>query len=627
MPTCGFIRVQPDGMKEKDAGNRQRYDPVSKRMITTHPEIPTISKVSLRISQPVFVDADGIFKSDYIVTFQGYTGCLNYGNEVTCSIYDQTGAQTATVIAKVTNGINTVVLNGPYTPGGYVYYATIKYGLSRFNSSQTQLLPDLPIISNGMINLSSTNFYETVPVGGEGFSFNDAFYWRGTLNINFLSYDSSSSPASYRIVNITDPAAPYEVASGNLTLSYGQNTIPIMPEFVKIASSRPSDRGSVPYNPAETLSANITYNSVDFPLQGIVFSPALIRDVVLSLTESYWVGSQLYAGYRLRYYFADGTQSWFPGGNSSVYRGIPLIRFFMVNPDGSTTQISSYADPQPATAYNAVGNYVTLNPIPFQLTSSVPMPYYGTVEYDDQSFTNSVSFASSPVNSLVPEILSSPVIASVSNIRTQALSPYGLIGNFTVTLNYQPRNGQGASLAFTIKSTTNSVTPTTRTAVVVVGLNTLQFNDIPVVAGDNYTVSVLTGSVSSTSVPIICPNYSNLVFTSVPSNVTTFAGGVVVDNFSITIGWNNVISGYTGQTITIGTVGLSSDSSITYTPNVPGNATITFNMNPDSLAGNSIEYNLANSVREAGGFPDFKFKLTDSSLTQASVLSSVIRSG
>jgi hypothetical protein len=33
MPTCGFIKVQPDGMKEKQAKTVQRWDPVSKRFI------------------------------------------------------------------------------------------------------------------------------------------------------------------------------------------------------------------------------------------------------------------------------------------------------------------------------------------------------------------------------------------------------------------------------------------------------------------------------------------------------------------------------------------------------------------------------------------------------------------
>jgi hypothetical protein len=33
MLRCGFIKVQPDGMKKKDTENRQRYDPVSKRMV------------------------------------------------------------------------------------------------------------------------------------------------------------------------------------------------------------------------------------------------------------------------------------------------------------------------------------------------------------------------------------------------------------------------------------------------------------------------------------------------------------------------------------------------------------------------------------------------------------------
>jgi len=33
MPTCGYIKVQPDGMKIKNANSAKKWDPVSRRMI------------------------------------------------------------------------------------------------------------------------------------------------------------------------------------------------------------------------------------------------------------------------------------------------------------------------------------------------------------------------------------------------------------------------------------------------------------------------------------------------------------------------------------------------------------------------------------------------------------------
>ena len=147
MPTCGFIRVQPDGMKQKDIGNSQRYDPVSKRMITIYNRLPPISEVTLiSISQPAFVDP--VFLSDYTVSFRAYTGCLTYGNDAICSVYDQTDLQVATSAAKLVNGVITLVLKGQHTPGVSGYYATVTYGSTTINSTPTQLLPEFPAVSS-----------------------------------------------------------------------------------------------------------------------------------------------------------------------------------------------------------------------------------------------------------------------------------------------------------------------------------------------------------------------------------------------------------------------------------------------------------------------------------------------
>jgi hypothetical protein len=37
MPTCACIKVQRDGLKEKAAKSRQRWDPVSKRLVVYIP--------------------------------------------------------------------------------------------------------------------------------------------------------------------------------------------------------------------------------------------------------------------------------------------------------------------------------------------------------------------------------------------------------------------------------------------------------------------------------------------------------------------------------------------------------------------------------------------------------------
>ena len=40
MPTCGFIKVQPNGLKEKAAKSTQKWDPVSKRFVVCKPTQP-----------------------------------------------------------------------------------------------------------------------------------------------------------------------------------------------------------------------------------------------------------------------------------------------------------------------------------------------------------------------------------------------------------------------------------------------------------------------------------------------------------------------------------------------------------------------------------------------------------
>jgi hypothetical protein len=58
MLTCGFIKVQPNGMKEKAAKTVQRYDPVSKRMVNIAPPPPILRLTvygGAAISNPVVI--------------------------------------------------------------------------------------------------------------------------------------------------------------------------------------------------------------------------------------------------------------------------------------------------------------------------------------------------------------------------------------------------------------------------------------------------------------------------------------------------------------------------------------------------------------------------------------------
>lgn len=629
-------------MKEKDAGNRQRYDPVSKRMITTHPEIPTISKVSLSISQPVFVGVgvDGVFKSDYTVTFQGYTGCLNYGNDVTCSIYDQTGAQTATVTAKITNGINTLVLNGQYKPlQRYVYYASIQYGLSRFNSSPTQLSPRLPLISNGSLAVSDAVLNEVSTHGGL-FSFDDAFDWRGKFRVNFVSYDSSNLTATVKVWNVTDPQNLYEVASwSSPPLSYGVNNTTVDVErFIRIPSG--SGRTSIPYNSTQSYSTEITYDNSPYQLPITVLpTPKLIRDVTITFGESYWSGGALYTSYTLSYYFADGTLSSYitsVNGQRSVFEARPRLDLVRLNSDGTSTTIDSFVDVNPENNLNAVGTYT--NSRQLVLTSPLPASYYGVVNYDDSTFTATESYSGNTTTLLSPEFSSSPEIVSFS-------SPFddvnGRFANFNVRFVYNPRNGlppededpeilQGyiisASGSFDPFDYENEINP-------VVGTNNLALL-YPVVSGEYYSFSIrrANGTFSS-SVLVAAPTFDDFNFTSVsPSDGVVRLtydenGNITRESYNITLTWHNGLLPLSTQ-VTISTVGLldTNGNAVNTTIDVTG-TTITFQIDPVIQASsNFVESTLAQSIINSGGFSPFQFKITDNT-GRVSALSIPFRSG
>jgi hypothetical protein len=616
MPTCGFIRVQPDGMKEKDLGNRQRYDPVSKRMITTNPEIPPISNVTLSISQPVFVG--DVFKSDYTVTFQGYTGCLNYGKEVTCSIYDQTGEQTATVNAEITSGLNTLVLNGRYTPGGYIYYATLQYGLSTFNSSPTQIDVELSFLSDLSLTLSDTRYNEVVQYGF--FSFSDTFYWTGTFNINFVSsLQENSILATYTITNTSNPSVV--LATGTHTPSYGNNSIVASPiQFITTPSE--GGRNSVPYNTTETFVANINFVAQNFPVPALVFRPTLIRDPVLTFTDSYWTGESLRANFTLNYYSADNTDA--------VNSAFSFEERTTIHSDGP--KISVFGDiPERLLLFDTHRFLFSPRPgnnsydgIPFEL----PLPYnptltyYGVVTYADPSFANEETVQSPRVSTINPEFERAPVL--------EISDPYAengqIYASFTVEFIYIPRNGELVEfIQCVLVSLENSGSFDVR---IInnprVGFNSVILENVPVTPGGRYSVSLIASGIGSASQPVICPNFDILVFTSVPSTVFTIDYTGTVRNFDITLIWNNTIPG-SNRNVTIELLDISDGAPLvfSYSPTTALGASYTFSMNPYTLTGNVIEQSLATYVQTNGGFDTIRFKLTDVG-TGLSIISSRI---
>jgi hypothetical protein len=631
MPTCGFIRVQPDGMKEKDLGNRQRYDPVSKRMITTNPEIPPISKVTLSISQPVFVG--DVFKSDYIVTFQGYTGCLNYGNEVTCFIYDQTGAQIATVTAKITSGLNTLVVNRPYSPEGYVYRATIQYGLSTFNSSPTQLSPPLPLISNGSLAVSDTTFNEYSTNGGI-FSFNDEFAWRGTFSVNFISYDRSNLSATFTITNVTDPMNPYTVAIGpSSPTNYGRNTIAAFPyQFISIPSG--SGRTSIPYNSTQTYSATINYNGVSYPLSNMALpTPKLIRDVTLTFGEPFWGGERkLISFYTISYYFADGTNSSYispsVGGQRSVFRAAPMLNLIRLNSDGSSTTVDSSKDVSPQFSRNEVKTYTVTRDV--ELTTG---SYYPVVEYDDPTFTATESYRGSAITLPDPQLRLPPEIVSITNVRYSSTGLNGLLADFTLKINYNPRNGQSNNLPLGIIGIYED-TVFQNSVNAIGGEQTFSITNVPVVSGETYFLGVNTGGIYySTSLGSVLPTFNSFRFTSVtPSNglvpIRSDANGNITGApYFITLNWNNSLPSPSNSTVTISTVKLLdvNGNAVNDSINVTG-TTKTFQIYPLPNPANFVETTLAQTITGSGGFPEFLFKITDNT-GRVSAVSIPFRSG
>lgn len=529
------------------------------------------------------------------------------------------GLQVASVSGTFKNGSNSLVLNGLYTPGGNSYYASIDYESSAFNSPTTQLFPDLPFLSNAISSVSSANFYQTT---NTAVFFDNSFYWRGTVTTEFVYYGPNVS-ATYTIANITGSTS-YPIVNQTFTLTPGNNRIQIVSlDIVQIPES--SSRTSVPYNSPETLSSVVTIGGVPYSLQNILFSPALIRDVVISMIGSYWDRSQLYQRYVAAYYYADGSRS--TTSRSGDLRNI--LRLYKLN-SGQSTLLESY--PQDVNNVPQVYRSEEVVIIPFSSLGSDY--YYITVEHDDPSFTSRVITASSAVQPLIPDYASPPLITSISNIRIdssgllETLDPSGLVADFTVTLDYQPPNSLETSVPLSLL---RLGTILYANQPIVRGVNNIVFTRA-VIPGGYYAVSVGEGlGKVSTSVPFLAPNYGLLSFTRVPASVSITRP--TYPPFTITVQWQNTIPGYSGGDITIATVGLfisgldsSLDSSITHTP-VGGGAdvTLTFTITPSNLTiGNQIEINLGRSVSLSGGFSSFQFQITDVA-TGISVLSSAIR--
>jgi hypothetical protein len=613
-------------MKQKDFGNKQRYDPVSKRMITLNPETPGVSGVTLiSISQPVFEDTS--FVSEYTVTFRRYDGCLSVGNEVTCFIYNSVGTQVAKTVATLKQGVNTLVVKGEHTPRLNEYYASVVYGLTAFNSKPRRLISEFPVISSVSATTSSLNFYQNNEVS-VNWSYDNSFFWTGTLNISFVSYDTDGSPATLSVRNITDSPDDYPliISNPNFNVSYGRNTI-TLPNITIINIPTGSGRSGVPYKDTEILTVSITHLGETYS-GNIIVRPALIQDVVLEFIDAWWTGSNVYVSYRGSYRLADGTQSSLRSNEFIDYPYLDgqSITVYESRSNGYILDIAETSVGGQLGRVDKIGSYEFsgISQRPVYLDS---LSYYAEVGYSDQSFseTGIANVRSPEISILRPELTSSPVI-SFSNFR---IASGGFFVDFTVTFDYQPRNTPQISSELTLKSTSPVLI---QTANIFVGSNILQLEDVSVTPGTSYSVSFPIGSVVSTSVPVIIPTYDLFQFTSIPTFVETV--DLATFNpiaFSISISWNNIIPN-SGSGVIIQTVGLAQiaygaiDSSVTYTPSSSGISTYTFNVNPvNPPTGNAIEQNLARWVFAVGSFPYFKFKITDVT-TGGSVLSSVIGS-
>ena len=638
MPTCGFIRVQPDGMKIKDAVNRQRYDAVFKRTIATYPERHPMSDVRLlSISSPVLVNAS--FKSEFTVSFKGHIGCLVHGNDIRCVIYDDTGTLVVATDAIITNnGVTTIILTGQVAAGRSGYYASIQYGPNTYNSEPSQdVIPLLPRITNISATVSSLALNEVE----SGWFYDNSFFWSGTITISFVSHVESNISPSYRISNITDPTQEYYLTPNTVVhnVSYGLNTITLSPVTIitipanNIIPSENIERTELPYSPTERLRVTMTYNGITYTSGDISVTPALIENVTLTSSLPYWSGADLYVNSTVDYGWTDQTSSGFRYEQSlglgigytlgPLGDGFTRRRLYEISSDGSIRRI---------------GNRVSELENPSQFTTRVPdgqYSYYATVEYDLPSFSGDVAvFTTNTISIRRPELTSPPGL-SFSNIRPGS----GVIAaDVTVAFDYQPSNTPQTSSELTLKTipTGNTgeepIIAATRTVNVVVGSNTVLLENVSVIPNTTYTVSIRTGSVVSTSVPVTCPDYLPFRFTSVPSTIdVTFPSGLPVSTFSIVIGWTNTILGYTGGQIKLETVGLSADgiandSFIIATPAAAGPTTYTFNVNlTEARAGNVIEQNLWNWVDYAWGFSAFRFRITDIG-TGISILSTEITS-
>jgi hypothetical protein len=622
-------------MKHKDIGNKQRYDPVSKRMITIHPETPGVSGVTLiSISQPVFEDTS--FVSEYTVTFRRYDGCLSFGNEVTCFIYNSAGTQVAKTVATLKQGVNTLVLKGGHTPRLNEYYASVVYGLTAFNSNPRRLIPDFPIISSVSATTSSVNFYQNNEVSAD-WSYDNSFFWTGTLNISFVSYDTDGSPATLSVKNITDSPDEYPliVSNPNFNLSYGRNTI-TLPNITIINIPTGSGRTRVPYKDTEILTVSITYLGETYS-GNIVVRPTLIQDVVFDFPEnSYWIGSTLYSPSRIRYRYADDSQSMMrdPDAELILYDGAPfgshqIVTFYQTYSDGREYEfvINDLGIVRQLRRFNRIGTYEYRAVLPLV---NVDRGLFGIVTYDNPSFSVVPSYDQRPLtvvksNTLLPvsEITAPPnIVCENVNINYESLL---LTADFTVTFNYQPRNTPQTSSELTLRSEFGVTT--TQSANLVVGPNTVYFENITVIPGAAYTAFIPTGSVVSTTNPIIVPTYEPFRFTSVPNEISPPINYTTSDYipFSITLSWTNTIPYYVGGTVIIETVGLAYGEGRFQTGFLsPGDSSITFNIdpnNPDSST-NPVERAIARNIVEFFNW-EFRFRLTTEE--NVTLLSSKIR--
>ena len=345
--------------------------------------------------------------------------------------------------------------------------------------------------------------------------------------------------------------------------------------------------------------------------------PKLIRDVTLTFGDSFWGG--LYFGervlttfYTISYYFADGTNSSYfspsASGQRSVFRATPMLNLIRLNSDGSSTTVDSSQDGSPQFSRNEVKTYTVTREVELTTGSYYPV--------DNSTFTETESYRGSAITLPDPQLRVPPEILSITNVRYAST---GLLADFTLRINYNPRNGQPNTLPFSIIGISEE-TLFQNSVNAISGLQTFSVTNVPVVSGETYFFGVNTGGIySSVSLGSVVPTFNSFRFATVsPSNgivpIRSDADGNITGGpYFITLNWSNLLPPPSTSTVTISTVNLSDVNFNPVTGSIPVTGTTkTFQIFPLPSPANFVETTLAQTITGSGGFSEFRFKITDS---------------